>query len=72
MGPAASQTQGYNLKDASDLGPRRMVTLRVGGKVVNPIRSNPSPELNSPSHSIRFSILLETGPKFEKRAAALG
>ena len=27
MGPAASQTQGYDLRDASDRGLRRMVTF---------------------------------------------
>lgn len=29
MGPAASQTQGYDLRDASDRGLRRMVTVKL-------------------------------------------
>lgn len=30
MGPAASQTQNYDLSDASDRGLRRMVTQNMG------------------------------------------
>ena len=30
MGPAASQTQNYDLSDASDRGLRRMVTVELG------------------------------------------